>query len=255
MFYDNKLVRKGSGNFGSEESTVFGNQCPSTTPSISPSTSPSVSSAPSSTPSISLAPSSTPSSAPSLSLCKTSADWTSVLVFYGSTPDCRLPECAGHCNSDSDCDSGLFCYQPRTRGINNSVPGCETVPYDNTNYCVAKELKPSSVPSQSFEPSMLPTIKASAAPSRSPSSQPSMLPTTSSAPSRSPSSQPSVSPTTSSAPSLSPTREPSFPPTLTMVCYFCLSRPSFVRSFVRSLCLLIERESNLYRFLRDCFSL
>ena len=246
LFYNGESVHKGGGEF-SEESTYIGcstSSNPSLAPSSSPSSLPTLSSAPtvSSVPSI--------SSSPTLPLCETSSPWAGVLVFYGMTPQCLLQECAGNCRSDSDCAHGLYCHQPDS----DFVAGCETVPYPNINYCVRDELKPSSSPSKypTSKPSVVPTI--SSVPSESLSSKPSALPTIapSSLPSESLSSKPSMLPTISSSPSRRPTEVHSISPTVTMVRSFCLSRHSFVRSFVR---IDLTYGNEMYCFIANCFSL
>ena len=71
------------------------------------------------------------------------------LVFYGHGPhDCLLPECGGHCKSDIDCSIGLFCYRPSERS-DEAVPGCDTPPFKDVNYCVSKQFSPSASPSHS----------------------------------------------------------------------------------------------------------
>jgi len=63
------------------------------------------------------------------------------LTFFGYGPNCELQECGGHCNSNSDCASGLFCL-PSDGKDNRVVPGCLTVPYKDVNYCVSKKFQP-----------------------------------------------------------------------------------------------------------------
>merc|ERR1719491_2328684 len=86
------------------------------------------------------------------------------LVFYGHGPhDCLLPECGGHCESDVDCSSGLFCYRPSERSdTDNTVPGCDTPPFEDVNYCVSKQYSPSPShsPSASVSPSHSPSESA-----------------------------------------------------------------------------------------------
>ena len=146
-------------------------------PSANPASVPSLSTAPSTL--LSFNPTSSPSSAssnapllsaaPSLTLCTTSVPWAGVLTLFGNSPNCLLPECAGHCIADSDCASDLFCFKrdddyssdDNANGINDSVPGCETIPYGRVNYCVApRELQPSAAPSSipTKKPSLSPTI-------------------------------------------------------------------------------------------------
>jgi len=135
---------------------------PSPGPSSSPTSAPSMSSAPStkssSTPSF--APSNTPSNTPSVPLCTMSASCTGVLAFFGLNPDCLLSECAGHCHVDSDCAADLYCFRRHDGVKNDSIPGCETVPYGTVNYCVAREFQPSDAPSRllTTEPSRSPTL-------------------------------------------------------------------------------------------------
>jgi len=64
-----------------------------------------------------------------------------ILLFFGYGPNCELQECGGHCNSNSDCASGLFCL-PSDGKDNRVVPGCLTVPYKDVNYCVSKKFQP-----------------------------------------------------------------------------------------------------------------
>lgn len=142
LFYNDEHVREAGGNFESKQSSIFGIGCASSAPSLSKS--PSV------------------SPAPSIPICTTSATCTGVLTFFGSNPQCILPECAGHCDTDADCATDLVCYQrnPNEANENDSVPGCESVPYGTTSYCIAQELNPSIAPSHpiTMEPSTLPTL-------------------------------------------------------------------------------------------------
>ena len=78
----------------------------------------------------------------SLPLCSPTP-CTGVLTFFGMNPKCQhLPECAGHCEGDSDCADDLICFRRTSDTIYDSVPGCETMPYGKVNYCVAREFKP-----------------------------------------------------------------------------------------------------------------
>jgi len=62
----------------------------------------------------------------------------------------------------------MFCYQrnPNEANESESIPGCESVPYGTTNYCVAREFNPSTIPSSlpSSEPSTAPTLTRTMAP-------------------------------------------------------------------------------------------
>jgi len=143
-----------------------------TAPSLSPTTSPV--SSPTGMVSPTAAPTNSPtalptaaSSVPPQPLCTTSASCTGVLTFFGFKPNCLLPLCAGHCEIDSDCDAGLFCFQRDPNSMDDSVPGCETVAHPTTNYCVAEDLNPSSMPTSS--PSRVPTAALTNTPSERPS--------------------------------------------------------------------------------------
>ena len=59
-----------------------------------------------------------------------------VLTYFGSNPNCKLQECGGNCNADSDCSPGLFCLKSNGQE-NRVVPGCSTTPYKDSNYCVS----------------------------------------------------------------------------------------------------------------------
>ena len=60
------------------------------------------------------------------------------LVKVGGDPDTsivKLQECEGDCDSDSDCDTGLICFQ---RSYGEVVPGCNVGGVGDTNnydYC------------------------------------------------------------------------------------------------------------------------
>lgn len=44
-------------------------------------------------------------------------------------------ECEGHCDTDSDCETGLYCYQ-RSASSQATVPGCTGSANNNFNYCI-----------------------------------------------------------------------------------------------------------------------
>jgi len=173
LFYNDQLIHLRDDVF-SEDSVLLGDECPSFFPSSSPSSSnePSLSSKPS----LSSSPTNSPYPMPE-----------TPLLFFGDDPhQFLLPECGGHCKTDDECSFGLFCYKGNNK-TDKSIPGCDTVPYPNVNYCVKNELHPSSAPST------LPfTILPSKRPSKSSSSMPSL----------------SFSPSKSQLPSLIPTQLP-----------------------------------------------
>ena len=59
-----------------------------------------------------------------------------------SSGSCNL--CEGDCDSDSDCNGSLRCYQ---RNTNESVPGCTGNPYGAWDYCYDTDAPPRPCPS------------------------------------------------------------------------------------------------------------
>jgi len=57
-----------------------------------------------------------------------------------------LKACQGDCDSDSDCEEGLQCFQ-RREGDTNPIPGCEGSFEASTDYCFYPGLIPVSLPS------------------------------------------------------------------------------------------------------------
>merc|ERR1719356_474985 len=58
------------------------------------------------------------------------------LVHKGSNPSITLDRCEGDCDTDSDCDDGMFCFQ---RSGHTMVPGCSSGgagDVNNMDYCV-----------------------------------------------------------------------------------------------------------------------
>jgi len=51
------------------------------------------------------------------------------------TPSVTLGPCQGDCDSDAECDTGLYCYQ--RNGAAGLVPGCNGKPNDDWDFCVA----------------------------------------------------------------------------------------------------------------------
>jgi hypothetical protein len=67
------------------------------------------------------------------------------LKNYGESPPASkfpLGECEGDCDSDSDCEQGLECFQ---RGNFGSIPGCSGSDSSRTDYCVRPDQQPSPI--------------------------------------------------------------------------------------------------------------
>ncbi len=136
--FDDTTVLEGGESFLTDVA-IFGDGCPTSSPSASsnPSSLPSLSSKPS----ISQRPSevSAPSSAPSTKLA--------INVEYvgdpctSQFPNGQCTECTGDCDSDSDCAGDLRCAQRRTNSGNENVPGCtwgensDSLRFDDMDYC------------------------------------------------------------------------------------------------------------------------
>lgn len=56
-----------------------------------------------------------------------------IVVGYGSSPDQVLKECEGDCDSDSDCQGSLVCFQ---RDAGQEVPGCNGISLSKSDFCV-----------------------------------------------------------------------------------------------------------------------
>merc|ERR1740124_1690389 len=150
---------------------------------------------PSDVPSVSSSndPSSVPSTAPSVTA---SDNPTSKPSCYGGKGDgnlenigdgiCPLNECTGDCDEDSDCKSGLNCFQRSGNDI-KIVPGCKGEPEKEIDYCIERDN--SSLPSAS--PSILPSNDSSALPSVVPSVLPSVTSSVAPSVTHPPSSMPS----------------------------------------------------------------
>jgi hypothetical protein len=67
----------------------------------------------------------------------TPSDYCIAIPVVEANPDFTPPfgRCQGHCTSDDDCKSGLYCFQ---RGRNVDVPGCDGGLEDSTpsDYCI-----------------------------------------------------------------------------------------------------------------------
>jgi len=57
------------------------------------------------------------------------------LTFRGNNPTVKLSQCEGDCDRDSDCVSGLVCYE-KGRGGTGKVPGCSGTDTSSTDFCV-----------------------------------------------------------------------------------------------------------------------
>jgi len=57
------------------------------------------------------------------------------LKYRGSNPSFRLSQCEGDCDRDSDCSSGLVCYQ-KSFGGTGAVPGCSGIDSSSADFCV-----------------------------------------------------------------------------------------------------------------------
>jgi len=122
-------------------------------------------------------PTSVDTEEPTMKLCSRSQQCDGVLVFFGKTPDCLLPKCAGHCNENSDCASDLICFKGGSTETNDSIPGCETVPYENINYCIAKDLSAAPTELPPTKPTILPTVSPSHRPAEGPIVSPTLTKT------------------------------------------------------------------------------
>jgi len=142
VFYDNNLIKKG-GEFKSYETSVkFGHSCPLDNSSTPPPITSSESSV-SSTSTVSMESTGEPLWMDKTATSKKdnptcgSEGTPKFLVYYGKGPHKKpLKECAGHCNSDSDCSNDLVCFQRDEDVI--SVPGCYAVPFGKLSYCVSQ---------------------------------------------------------------------------------------------------------------------
>jgi hypothetical protein len=57
------------------------------------------------------------------------------LTFRGTNPTFELPQCEGDCDKDSDCVSGLVCFQKKSGGT-GVVPGCSGTDTTANDYCI-----------------------------------------------------------------------------------------------------------------------
>ena len=95
-------------------------------PSLAPSMDPSSA--------LSMKPSSIPSNNPSSEPTCYGGKDDGKLEYVGNT-ECTLEECAGDCDEDSDCVSGLMCFQ-RKGDNQKKVPGCKGKSITDINYCI-----------------------------------------------------------------------------------------------------------------------
>ncbi len=70
----------------------------------------------------------------SLSCISSDQPTSSRLNFINWDPNFRLGLCEGDCDSDSDCATGLKCFQRNTNGP--TPPGCAGTPSSNADYCI-----------------------------------------------------------------------------------------------------------------------
>jgi len=99
------------------------------------------------------------------------------LEELGLSPDCPLKECAGDCDEDHDCISGLICLQRSSDDI-GKIRSCEGQPFMDYDYCIEKSLAPTSTPTQSpsITHSDAPSVLHSVPPTQSPTITHSMAP-------------------------------------------------------------------------------
>ena len=57
------------------------------------------------------------------------------LTFRGNNPTFKLAQCEGDCDKDSDCVSGLVCFQKNFGGT-GIVPGCSRTDTTANDYCI-----------------------------------------------------------------------------------------------------------------------
>lgn len=57
------------------------------------------------------------------------------LTFRGNNPTFALSQCEGDCDKDSDCVSGLVCFQKNFGGT-GLVPGCSRTDPTSNDYCI-----------------------------------------------------------------------------------------------------------------------
>jgi len=141
VFYDNTLIKEGGAFDKYETSLKFGDSCPLDDLSTPPQST-SKRSIISTASSLSTATASVSSTGrplwmdPPLPTCG-SGPAAKYLVYYGNGPHkSPLKECAGHCNTDSECDLDLVCFQRDEDVI--KVPGCYAVPFEKLSYCVSQ---------------------------------------------------------------------------------------------------------------------
>jgi len=96
---------------------------PSASPSMDPSSDPSVT------------PTSTPSDNPSSEPTCYGGSNTGQLEELHPNSSCPLEECAGDCDEDTDCVSGLKCFQ-RSMDDTRKVPDCKGSPMLDIDYCI-----------------------------------------------------------------------------------------------------------------------